>query len=86
MARAGLVEDAAGKPAKGRNKRTLKVVAFGPHTLRHVYASLQIESGVTPKKLQGRMGHSTLAMTMDYTATCGLIPWATKRRRTPLSA
>lgn len=65
MARAGLVEDAAGKPAKDRNKRTLKVVAFGPHTLRHVYASLQIESGVTPKKLQERMGHATLAMTMD---------------------
>lgn len=65
MARAGLVEDAVGKPAKDRKKRTLKVVAFGPHTLRHVYASLQIESGVTPKKLQERMGHATLAMTMD---------------------
>lgn len=24
-----------------------------------------IESGVTPKKLQERMGHATLAMTMD---------------------
>jgi len=65
MARAGLVEDAPGKPAKDRKRRTLKVVAFGPHTLRHVYASLQIESGVTPKKMQQLMGHATLAMTMD---------------------
>jgi integrase len=65
MERAGLIEKIPGKPAKDRNMRTLKVVAFGPHALRHVYASLQIESGVTPKKLQQLMGHATLAMTMD---------------------
>jgi integrase len=38
---------------------------FGPHMLRHVYASLQIEQGVSPKRLQKLMGHSTLKMTMD---------------------
>jgi integrase len=38
---------------------------FGPHTLRHVYASLQIEQGVTPKRLQRLMGHSTLKLTLD---------------------
>ena len=38
---------------------------FGPHMLRHVYASLQIERGVTPKRLQKLIGHSTLKMTLD---------------------
>ena len=38
---------------------------FGPHMLRHVYASLQIEQGVTPKRLQKLMGHSTLKLTLD---------------------
>lgn len=38
---------------------------FSPHTLRHVYASLQIEQGVTPKRLQKLLGHSTLKMTLD---------------------
>jgi len=42
-----------------------KQPAFGPHTLRHVYASLQIEQGVTPKRLQKLMGHSTLKLTLD---------------------
>jgi integrase len=39
--------------------------AFGPHTLRHVYASLQIEQGVMPKVLQKLMGHATLKLTLD---------------------
>lgn len=38
---------------------------FGPHMLRHVYASLQIEQGVTPKRLQYLMGHGTLKLTLD---------------------
>jgi integrase len=38
---------------------------FGPHRLRHVYASLQIEQGVTSKRLQKLMGHATLALTTD---------------------
>jgi integrase len=39
--------------------------AFGPHTLRHVYASLQIEQGISPKVLQKLMGHATLKLTLD---------------------
>jgi integrase len=39
--------------------------AFGPHTLRHVYASLQIAQGVSPKRLQKLMGHATLKLTLD---------------------
>ncbi|MGB8365240.1 MAG: site-specific integrase [Rhizomicrobium sp.] len=42
-----------------------KQPGFGPHMLRHVYASLQIEQGVTPKRLQKLMGHSTLKLTLD---------------------
>lgn len=42
-----------------------KQPAFGPHTLRHVYASLQIEQGVTSKRLQKLMGHATLKLTLD---------------------
>ena len=42
-----------------------KALLFGPHMLRHVYASLQIERGVTPKRLQKLIGHSSLKMTLD---------------------
>jgi integrase len=38
---------------------------FSPHTLRHVYASLQIEQGISPKRLQKLIGHATLKMTLD---------------------
>jgi len=33
--------------------------------LRHVYASLQIEQGISPKRLQKLIGHATLKMTLD---------------------
>lgn len=59
MARAGMTETFKGK------QRNRQRVAFGPHTLRHVFASIQIANGVTPKRLQQMMGHATLAMTMD---------------------
>jgi len=42
-----------------------KAPLFGPHMLRHVYASLQIERGVTPKRLQKLIGDSTLKVTLD---------------------
>jgi integrase len=42
-----------------------KAPLFSPHMLRHVYASLQIEQGVTPKRLQKLIGHATLKMTLD---------------------
>jgi len=42
-----------------------KQPAFGLHMLRHVYASLQIKQGVSPKRLQKLMGHSTMKLTMD---------------------
>lgn len=42
-----------------------KAPLFGPHMLRHVFASLQIAQGVSPKRLQKMIGHSTLKQTMD---------------------
>jgi len=39
--------------------------AFTPHQLRHAFASLSIEQGVSPKQLQVMMGHSSIKMTMD---------------------
>lgn len=41
------------------------VPAFTPHQLRHAFASLSIEHGIAPKKLQTMMGHSSIKMTMD---------------------
>jgi integrase len=49
---AGLV-DAVGEPL------------FNFHTLRHFAASLWIELGFTPKRLQSMLGHSSVQMTFD---------------------
>jgi len=38
---------------------------FGFHSLRHAAASLFIEQGWTPKKVQSILGHSSITMTMD---------------------
>lgn len=48
--------------SKGKNR---PVQAFGPHTLRHVAASLWIDQGLRPKKVQELLGHATLQLTMD---------------------
>ena len=38
---------------------------YGMHSLRHAAASLFIEQGMSPKRVQALMGHSTIAMTFD---------------------
>jgi len=35
------------------------------HSLRHAAASLFIEQGFSPKRVQALMGHSTIQMTFD---------------------
>ncbi len=35
------------------------------HDLRHTHATLLLAQGVHPKIVQGRLGHATIAMTMD---------------------
>ena len=38
---------------------------FTFHAFRHTHASLLLNAGISYKELQHRLGHSTLAMTMD---------------------
>jgi integrase len=38
---------------------------YGLHSLRHAAASLFIEQGLSPKRVQALMGHSTIQMTFD---------------------
>jgi integrase len=38
---------------------------YGPHALRHFFASWAIEQGFSPKKLQALMGHSSITLTYD---------------------
>jgi integrase len=37
----------------------------GPHDLRHTWATLALKAGVHPKVVSDRLGHSTLAITLD---------------------
>jgi integrase len=57
----GLVplQKAAGIIAEGSKPK------YGMHSLRHAAASLFIEQGFTPKRVQALMGHSTIQMTFD---------------------
>jgi integrase len=41
----------------------LPVIRF--HDLRHTHASLMLRSGVHPKVVQERLGHSSIAITLD---------------------
>jgi integrase len=38
---------------------------YGLHSLRHAAASLFIEQGFSPKRVQSLMGHSSIQMTFD---------------------
>ena len=37
----------------------------GPHSLRHTWATLALKAGVHPKVVSDRLGHSTIAVTID---------------------
>lgn len=54
----GTVQEAAGIAEGGKPK-------YGLHSLRHAAASLFIEQGFSPKRVQALMGHSTIQMTFD---------------------
>jgi integrase len=57
--------DQAGKPVVDEDGEPVMVARYGLHALRHAAASLFIEQGWTPKKVQTVMGHSSIAVTYD---------------------
>jgi integrase len=57
--RLGPVQHAAGITTDARAPR------YGMHSLRHACASLLIEQGLSPKKIQAILGHSSIVMTYD---------------------
>ena len=63
--------DEHGKPAKDENGKPIIAAKYGWHSLRHFYASWcinrRVDGGLElpPKMVQQRMGHASIAMTMD---------------------
>jgi integrase len=55
----GAAQKAAGL---GGNRRAPR---YGMHAFRHAAASLLIDQGVSPKRVQAFMGHSTIGVTFD---------------------
>ncbi|MHC2273547.1 integrase [Bradyrhizobium diazoefficiens] len=61
---AGVVDLAEEIDAKGQTVM-VPIAKYGLHALRHACASLWIENGMNPKRIQALMGHSTIQMTFD---------------------
>lgn len=55
----GVLKLAAGLAVDGSHPK------YGLHSLRHAAASLFIEQGFTPKRVQALMGHSSIQVTFD---------------------
>lgn len=52
----------------GRSRRIAEYAnlpCIGLHGFRHTHATLLFESGVNPKEIQHRLGHSDISMTLD---------------------
>ena len=43
---------------------------IGFHGFRHIYATIMLYSGMEPKYLQYRLGHSNISMTLDTYCSC----------------
>ena len=48
-----------------RHVRDAELPKIRLHDLRHTHASLALEAGVHPKVVQERLGHATIAITLD---------------------
>ena len=46
-------------------RRDELATAAGPHNLRHTWATLALNAGVHPKVVSDRLGHATIAVTID---------------------
>jgi integrase len=61
---AGVSEMVDGKGKDGSPAKVAKG-RYNFHALRHAAASMFIESGMTPKRVQAIMGHSSIVVTYD---------------------
>lgn len=61
---AGVVVMIDGKDEQGRAV-TVPDAKFSLHALRHAAAALWIEQGLSPKRIQGLMGHASIQQTFD---------------------
>jgi integrase len=63
----GVLQVATGiaEPGVDRKGRAAISPKYGLHSLRHAAASLFIEQGFTPKRVQSLMGHSSIQVTFD---------------------
>jgi len=52
-----------------------------PHDLRHTYATLALQAGVDAKTVSSRLGHSTVAFTLDVYTKAVLSSTATPLTR-----
>jgi integrase len=48
-----------------RRQQQLKLPPLSPHGLRHTHASLALAAGVNPKVVSERLGHASVAFTLD---------------------
>ena len=56
---------ATGKMAKDGEGGVVNTGKYGVHALRHFYASVLIDDGFNPKRVQTLLGHSTIQVTLD---------------------
>lgn len=57
--------DDKGNPVLNENHNPVMVGRYTWYSLRHSYASIQIDMGMVPKVLQRRMGHANIQTTLD---------------------
>jgi integrase len=48
-----------------KNGKVVMTGKYGVHALRHFFASLMIDQGFGPKRVQALLGHATIQMTLD---------------------
>jgi integrase len=57
--------DDVGNVVKDKDGKVVMNGKYGVHALRHFFASLMIDQGFSPKRVQTLLGHSTIQMTLD---------------------
>jgi integrase len=57
--------DDEGKSVRDKDGNSVVKAKYGVHALRHFFASLMIDQGFGPKRVQALLGHATIQMTLD---------------------